>query len=296
MIYEPGFYEISAKEYHADPCEIPSLSSTIAKMLVHRSPRHAWSAHPRLGGAKDDGDDAPDPSTSKAKALGELVHRLVLGKGGDIAVIDEDSFRSNAAKAVRDNALALGQIPVLAHKLPEAEEVAKQVRIQLDAMGYDYVYRDGRKEVVLVWEENDIWLRAMLDNLHIDESAKMAEIRDLKTVGRSSHPEACSKQISDMGYDLSLAFYKRGLIALRPELAGRIKCGWDFVEVNAPYAVTPVELNGEWELMADMACERAVALWRKCMTEKKWPFYVSGMVKLEPKPWLMAKELGESLS
>ena len=65
-------------------------------------------AHPRLGGAQDDEDDAPSDRDSKAKELGTLVHRLVLNKGGDIVVIQADSFRTNAAKAERDLAKAAG--------------------------------------------------------------------------------------------------------------------------------------------------------------------------------------------
>ncbi len=208
LIDKPGIYrDITAVQYHADPCPSPSLSSSIAKLLITKSPKHAWLAHSRLGGAPVDGEEeSADPSATKAKALGELIHRLVIGKGGEVVVIDADSYRTGAAKAQRDVALAKGQIPVLAHKLPEAEAAANAAREQLDAMGFDYAYRDGMKEVVLAWYEDGIWLRIMVDQLVIDEAVKMAAIRDLKTVGRSSHPKACGKQISDMGYDFSLAF------------------------------------------------------------------------------------------
>lgn len=284
---QPGIYEMTAAEYHADPCILPSLSSTIAKLLVSRSPAHAHLAHPRLGGAKDDEDDGPSDRDSKAKELGTLVHRLVLNKGGDIVVIQADSFRTNAAKAERDLAKAAGHIPVLAHKLPEAEASAKALRQQLDAMGLDYVFRDGRKEIVLVWQEDGIWCRAMIDNLIIDEDRKTADIWDLKTVGRSSHPKACGAQIEALDYDLSLAFYARGLAKVRPDLAGRIRNHWAFMEVLPPYSVTPCEITGEWNMVAEHNTERAIALWRKCMSEGRWPHYVDQIVRLEPKPWLL---------
>lgn len=288
LITNPGFYNLTPKEYHSDPVEVPSLSATIAKELIHRSPKHAWLKHPRLGGAQEDDEEASDPSASKAKLLGELVHRLVLGKGADIVTIDADSYRTTLAKAERDAALAAGRIPVLAHKLPEAQAAANACRAQLDEMGLDYVFSDGLKESVLVWREDGTWFRAMLDNLIIDEKTKMAEIWDLKTVGRSSHPDACAKQITDMGYDLSLAFHRRGLAALRPELAGRIRMRWIFLEVKPPFAATPVELNGEWDLLAEHNCARAIARWRTCIAEDRWPFYADQVVRLEPKPWQMA--------
>jgi hypothetical protein len=286
-IDKPGIYEMTAAEYHADPCAVPSLSSTVAKLLVTRSPAHAHLAHPKLGGLKDDDDDGSDPTASKEKALGELIHRLVLDKGGDIVVIQADAYRTTAAKLERDTALSRGQIPVLAHKLPAAQAAAEAARKQLDDLGLDHVFRDGKMEVVLVWEEDGVWLRAMLDQLIIDEDSKMGDIWDLKTVGRSSHPKACSAQIEALGYDLSLAFYSRGLAKLRPDLAGRIRKHWAFMEVKAPYSVTPCEITGEWEMVANHNTERAIALWRKCMTEGRWPHYVDAMVRLEPKPWIL---------
>ena len=41
-----GIFTIPAADYHADPCEVPSLSASIASLLVNRSPFHAWSAIP----------------------------------------------------------------------------------------------------------------------------------------------------------------------------------------------------------------------------------------------------------
>lgn len=291
MITAPGIYaDCSPADYHADPAPSPSLSSSIAKLLVSRSPRHAWLSHPKLGGAKDAADeDAADPSATKAKALGELIHRMVLGKGADIEVIHEDAYRTNAAKAKRDLALAQGKLPCLAHKLPEAQAAADACRQQLDAMGLEYVFRSGMREAVIVWQtEAGVWCRAMVDDLTIDEKTKTAEIFDLKTCARSSHPKACASQIDGMGYDISLAFHGRGLIAVRPELAGRVKKRWVFLETTPPYAATPVEISAEWEMAAERDCDKATAIWRRCMETGRWPYYTEKIERLEPKPWRLA--------
>ena len=73
-------YSMRAAAYHADPCERPSLSSSIAKILLEKTPRHAWTAHPRLNpdfAAKDE---------SKFD-LGTAVHELMLGKGVGYTII-----------------------------------------------------------------------------------------------------------------------------------------------------------------------------------------------------------------
>ena len=47
--YEPGIHVWSHEEYLSDPCPEPSLSRSIADILMAQSPLHAWCAHPRLG-------------------------------------------------------------------------------------------------------------------------------------------------------------------------------------------------------------------------------------------------------
>src|SRR6185503_15222345 len=106
-----GILNCSIDEYHNDPCETPSLSASIAKLLIDKSPMHAHAAHPRFGGEKYE--------SSAAQDAGTLIHRLLLGAGKDIETIDADDYRTNAAKAARDAAKAAGRIPVLTRVLEE---------------------------------------------------------------------------------------------------------------------------------------------------------------------------------
>jgi hypothetical protein len=48
FVSTPGYHRINAEKYHADPCVVPSLSSSIAKILLRESARKAWFSHPRL--------------------------------------------------------------------------------------------------------------------------------------------------------------------------------------------------------------------------------------------------------
>lgn len=294
-ITKPGIYPLIKPEaYHKDPCEKVSLSSSIAKEITQRSPKHGWTKHPRLGGAKDDTEDEmPDPKQTKATEAGLLLHTILLDAGDEVEVCPFENWRKDVAKAQRDLARLQGRIPTLPHLKTAADIAAVEIRKQLDAMGLDYVFRHGMKEVVIAWEEDGVWLRAMIDNLIIDENSKTAELWDLKSTGKSSHPEACGKQIGDLGYDLSLEFHARGLVALRPELAGRIKKRWIFAETNAPYSATPVEIAAEWEMAANVRCERAIALWRRCMETNRWPHYVENITRLEPRPWQIIDAFSE---
>src|SRR5215472_13975214 len=74
-ISAPGFYpDINAETYFSDPIIRPSLTQSLCKILLERSPLHAWYAHPRLNP-----DYAPDDDTKFD--IGNLAHTLLLGKG-----------------------------------------------------------------------------------------------------------------------------------------------------------------------------------------------------------------------
>lgn len=285
IITQPGIYEnVAAKDYHADLVDPISLNSTVAKKLIAFSAAHAHAEHPKLGRMEDGEEEGGDPKSTKSKERGTLIHRLVIGRGNEIEVLPFENFRKDIAKAQRDIAKLKGKISTLPHLLEEAQQAATSARHQLDAMGYHSAYRDGMKEVVIVWKEEDVWCRAMIDELLIDENSKTAIIRDLKTT-KCSHPKACTKQIENMGYDLSMAMYMRGLASVRPDLAGRIVGRWDFLEWEKPYALTPVEIDAEWMMASEARCETAIAKWRECVAKNRWPYYVNHLTKLSANPW-----------
>ena len=105
-IDKPGIYPgVSSADYFADPCPTPSLTQSLCKILIETSPQHAWTAHPRLNPQFEyDSDTKFD--------LGNVAHRLVLGRGKEIEVIEFDDWRSKAAKEARAKARFESRIPV----------------------------------------------------------------------------------------------------------------------------------------------------------------------------------------
>lgn len=122
----PGVYFDMAEDvYHSDPCERPSLSSSIGKVLLAQSPRHAWTAHPRL---------SPKFETGNARKfdLGKAVHAIGLeDKPERIAIIPHADYRTNAAKAARDDALAAGLMPLKTDEYEQALAIAMSMRKEL---------------------------------------------------------------------------------------------------------------------------------------------------------------------
>ena len=73
----PGIYEIPATEYHADPCPEPSLSASVARTLIDRSPLHAWMQHPKLGGQQEE-------KPAARMSLGSAAHSVILQGNWDL--------------------------------------------------------------------------------------------------------------------------------------------------------------------------------------------------------------------
>lgn len=277
-----GFIDCTAAQYHADPCERPSLSSSVAATLVNRSPLHAWTEHPKLnpGGPRVGSTDEMD--------LGSVVHELLLGKGGGFSVWEGETWRGKEAAAFWDAAIAAGKTPVKVADQVRANRIVAEILKSLSAFGLDYVMKEGVSEQVCVWEENGILCRAMFDRW----LRERGEIWDVKTMSQSAHPKACVGRIASMSYDLRSEFYKMGAAKCAPELKGRVKFGFLFVETAPPYAVTPAILNGEWCTVGFSKAYRAIETWGRCMKENKWPSYATEVQRLEAPAWALPAEMG----
>ncbi len=273
---------LSAREYHADPCPAPSLSSSVANVLLTKSPLHAWLRHPRLGGQAGEATDATDRGT--------LIHSLVLGTPFPGRVIDCEDFRSKPAREARDNALSLGLIPVKVGDMDPLERVAGAIKDEIEYAGIRLL---GHSEAVATWEEDSpvgpVSCRGMLDHVWMNDIG--AGVFDLKTC-RSAHPRACEKHVVEYGYDLQAAAYVSAIETIRPDLAGRVSFTWLFIEELPGFrvALTVATLAGSMWERGRRRWARAVELWANCLAADKWPTYSAEPVRLECPAWAMDAE------
>lgn len=270
--------DLPESTYHADDTgEQPSLSSSIAYQLVTKSPRHAWLLHPRLGGLRR-------PPT-KTFDRGHLIHKLVLGKGAELAVIDAADFKTKAAREARDAAYEARQIPVLADDLADAEAAAAEVLTRLAA---DDIVLSGDSEVTAKWTETasdgtPVQCRGLLDHL------RLPTIYDLKTC-RSAHPAAIQRSMPAYGYDMQAAAYRSGIAKIHPELAGRVDFVFLFVELEPAITITPCRPSGTMRELGERRWRRAVDLWARCITTGAWPGYTDGIVNIEAPQWALMND------
>ena len=274
MITEAGIYDLDANTYFADPCPEPSLSASIARKLIRQSPMHAWHSHPRLN------SNAENDFSSEAADKGTILHKLLLGRGNDIVVVEADDWRSKAAKEARDAARAAGNIPVLKHKLDELHECAAAARKQIMRHPDGQIlFEPGKAEQTMAWLDSGIWCRSLVDWMPDDQALPLM---DLKTTGMSAAPGEWERRlVSD--YALQAAFYERGARVLgRKSRAGML---FIVIECEAPYGVSVMCAAPSLRAVAEHEVDVAIQRWRECLNADHWPGYPMHTAHVEAPAW-----------
>lgn len=279
---------VPASQYHADKiADQPSLSSSVAHVLLTRSPAHAWTCHPRLN---------PDYEQEESATfdLGRTVHSLLLeGDGSNIVVVDADDWRTKAAKEQRDLARADGKTPLLARQYEQAMDMLEAVGEQILRLKVDPpVFQAGKAEQTLVWDEQGVTCRARVDWLRDDHRT----IDDFKTTAKSANPAVWSRGIFALGYDVQAAFYLRGLRAVTGADA---EFRFVVAETTPPYAVSVVALAPSALALANEKVDHAIRLWRRCLETNEWPSYPNAVAyaelpAYEEMRWLERHDLEEA--
>jgi len=254
--------------YHNDPAPEPSLSQSLAKILIDRSPLHAAIAHPRLT-VQDVPDDDAAEKYVKAKVIGDAAHALMIGRGKSLVVVDADSWRSDKAKAARADAETAGRLAILAKHRDAAAAIVTSARKQFEGHEEANCFTNGAGEVALIWQEGKLWFRCLVDWLHDD----LRTVDDYKTTGMSVAPHVLGGRAADGGWHIQAAMIERGLDVLDPEGAGRRKFRFIAQEQDSPHALNVMVMTEHWLTMGRKQLQHAVNVWEHCMATKQWPGY-----------------------
>lgn len=275
-----GFHDdITASAYHADPCDVPSLTQSIANEMINKSPWHAHRLHPKLGGKSR-------PST-ESKDAGNLMHSLLLGQEHEFAVLSVDDFRTKAAREFRDEAIARGKTPVKKCDFDVAMEQAARIDNEL-RREHGICLGKMRRELTVVWNEKtdilgqvpvDVLCRARLDAF--DGST----VYDLKTCADASTAKL-TRPVIQFGYDVQAAAYTSAVERTDIRFAGRVQFADIFIE-NDTLAINVVRFDGMFEEIGRQRWQECVNVWHECLTSGVWPGYsTAGTVsRLECPEW-----------
>lgn len=265
--------------YHADP---NSLSSSGARRILAVSPKK-FHLEQRV--------------EKRAWDVGHVTHKLVLGKGSDVVVLDPaihgltadgkpaKSPRSTTLwKEAEDGARARGAIPISLDDFHTAQAMADAV---LDNEYAAALLSDGAPEISGYWHDplTNARLRWRADWLHPGISRMI--IVDYKTT-KNSAPHAFWKSVSEYGYHQQDAWYRAGVTA----------CGIDddplFVfiaqEKEPPYEVTVHESKPEDIDRARALNRKAINLWAQCHQSGEWPGYPPGIHTIQHPIYAIRRE------
>jgi hypothetical protein len=259
--------------------EVPHLSPSIAKILIARSPMHAWDAH-RLGGnCKDE--------PTEAQMRGRILDRLMFGVGPEVVAVDAPDWRTKAAQAMRDQVEDGGRIPVLAHKLAEYYDAVGAWKLQLIGLG---VRMSGESQVRLTWDDGGVPCKGIPDHVILGDDS--ATIYDLKTCADACD-DACGRAMVSMGYDIQHAAYVDGLQLVHPHLAGRVRMLFLFCETARPWAVNVVEPAGTMKALGSCKWRRAVRTWGECLGRNHFPGYSTRVSRIEARTWQLDEAMAQ---
>lgn len=275
---DQGIWLMPAAVYHSDPCPAPSLSNSIAKVLLSQSPYHAFIQHPRLG------NEIQSEESSRFD-IGSAAHSMLLENDDSVVVVIEaDDWRKKETKEKRDEARAAGKYPVLAKDFVNLVEMVQEARGFIEQTEMAGIFEDGDAEQTIIWQENSIWCRIRTDWLTKDRRI----ILDYKTC-QNAEPNTFGRHMTNMSYDVQAAFYKRGLVAVGgPEDATFLFLAQ---EIEPPYACSLHALSNIAIEMANEKVEAAIHGWRTCIESEVWPQYTTEICYQEPPAWAITRHM-----
>lgn len=271
-ITEPGVYDITAAEYHADPVVGGSLSSTGVKKLLPPS-------CPALYRYEADHGQPP----KDVFAFGRAAHARVLGVGDPITIMELPDGRTKAGKAAAAEKAEIEAAggTVITPQQDEVIEAMAQALREHPVASLLLHPDSGTPEKALVWQDREtgVWRRALIDWLrHSPEPGRRLIVPDYKTANEVDY-ESLAAAIARYGYARQGRYYLDGIEALG--LAGP---DYDpafvliFQSKQPPYLVVCTELTLGDLAQAAVEIRGALHIYRWCQNTGIWPGYADDTV------------------
>lgn len=272
-----GIYSMPASEYHSDPCPEPSLTQSIAGIIWHRTPLHGWMVHPRL-------NPACRSIESDAFDLGSAAHSLILEQDESrFCIIEADDWRTKAAKELRDEARATGQVPMLAKDYLRVKAMRDAAHKFISGSELRGLFQGGEPEQTAIAHDG-IWMRGRFDWLSTDRRI----VLDYKTSGKSANPESFLRSsVFQFGYDIQAAMYLYlNQLTGGPEDA---KFVWLAQETEAPYACSLMGASPSLIETGQRKLSSVIDQWTECLLTGEWTGYGNRIAWLEAPAWELSK-------
>ena len=261
---------------------LPGLSASGAKLLVPPSCPAKYKAN----------RDNPPPSNAVFD-LGKAVHKLVLGEGEPLQIIDAKDWRSKTASEARNEAYAAGVIPILVGDFAQIKAMSDAV-LAHPVAGKLIDDSVGEAEVSLLADDPDTGLRIKARPDWSTERDGRLWLVDLKTT-QTAEPRAFARKAADYRYHLQAAWYVQvaALLNLDPCAAFVFVA----VEKEPPYLVSVTEWDGEAMTEGARLMREAIDTYALCKESDFWGGYPEGITPMYLPRWAFGAQesIGELL-
>ena len=173
-------------DYHSqEGATVPRLTYSTAKVLLEKSPLHAWYQHPLLGNNRR--------IATKAMDTGSVCHDLMLGGGQEIIILPFNDYRKKEAQAAKQTAYDNDCIPMLEKDYQECKKITDSATEQLKDLLPEF-FTPHENEYPIIWTaENEVECQSKWDWLQLETGLQI----DLKFTNDAS-PDKCIKNIINL--------------------------------------------------------------------------------------------------
>ncbi|KLI04560.1 hypothetical protein ACT17_20655 [Mycolicibacterium conceptionense] len=250
--------------YHAD---LESLSSTGAKSLLDCPAKFDYGRR--------------NPSKPKQEYdFGHVTHKLVLGEGADIVIVPFEEWRTNEAKAMRDQAYAEHKIPIKPSQYAIAQQMAAAVLEH--PLAAKLLQAPGYSELSGYWHDPLTGVRCRYRPDRLAELPGRIVCVDYKST-KDANPVQFAKASIDYGYIQSDPWYRAGLEA------NGITDDPAFIfiaqEKTAPYLVSVLQHDPDDVQRGRELNRAAIDLYAHCRDTNHWPGYGDGLHTMRMPGW-----------
>lgn len=272
-ITEPGIYHLTNEAYHADPCAVPSLSSSGARKLMTDPPAVYW--HERTH---------PKPRTA-AMNFGSGAHEWLLEpetfKERHLILPASHNGRTNEGKALVAEAENAGKRVLKADEWVALQAMREAVAAHPYAMA---AFEGGKPETSLFWQDKKtgVWCRSKPD--YVPGTGRI--YADYKTT-LSVRTDDLRRTIANFGYHQQASWYSDGFRELG--LCGDAVMLFIFQDKKEPYLVRCVTLGQPSLMIAEEANDKARRIFGVCLATGKWPAYEEDIQALDLPGWALSQ-------
>lgn len=253
-----GIHDLGPEAYFMDPCVEPSLTARGIRTLLSEGPATFAARHPRLSAWP------ASLQMERAKDFGSVVRKLVLNRAAEIEIIQYPDFKKDAARHLRDRALADGKIPTTPGDYEAATLVAEAAIAALRS--HFHRWPIGPSDATIVWQQKttngSAWCRTRVNQIDIKGGTLVTLV-----TSNSVSDAALSRRIANDGCDIHAAFAMAGAaMVLRRAVRFRIAA----VQLSPPYRVRVKPLEATWLDAAYGSVSRAADLFESHLRSGEW--------------------------